>query len=57
MMRWTGKAHLMISMVYMGDSWKQRGKLPGTGSQGKTMIGRVLPETIPAERGKLYQSC
>ena len=56
-MRCTGKAQLMMSMVFMGDSWKQRGKLLGTGTQGKTTFGWVIPEMTSTERGKLYQSC
>ena len=55
-MRWTGKAQLMRSMVYMGDFWKERGKLSGAGKQGETMTRWVIFQTIPTERGKLHQS-
>ena len=57
MMRSTGKAQLIMSKVYMGDSWKQRDKLLGTGTQGETGFEWVIPEMTSTERGKLYQSC
>lgn len=34
MERRLGKARLMISMVYMGDCWKQRNKIIGMNTQG-----------------------
>ena len=57
MERRLGKARLMISMVYMGDCWKQRNKIIGMNTQGRRVTGRVIPEMIPAERDKHYQSC
>ena len=57
MIRSTDKAQLIMSKMYMGDSWKQRGKVLGTGTQGETVFEWVIPEETCAERGKLYQSC